>query len=65
MDRTTVVTDMYQGYLDAHDLVTVPGVAKLGPDALIGPDAKVLDVLSRLPAGVYQRGLIAGGRRRR
>lgn len=33
--------------------------------ALIGPDAKVFDVVSRLPAGVYQRLLIMDGRRRR
>ena len=32
---------------------------------LIGPDAKVIDVLAKLPAGVYQRILIAGGRRRK
>jgi short-subunit dehydrogenase len=32
--------------------------------ALIGPDAKVFDLISRLPAGVYQRLLIADGRRR-
>lgn len=32
--------------------------------ALIGPDAKVFDLVSRLPAGVYQRLLIADGRRR-
>jgi len=32
---------------------------------LVGPDAKVIDVLSKLPAGVYQRILIAGGRRRK
>ena len=31
--------------------------------ALIGPDAKVFDLASRLPAGVYQRLLIADGRR--
>lgn len=31
--------------------------------ALIGPDAKVFDLVSRLPAGVYQRFLIAGSRR--
>ena len=31
--------------------------------ALIGPDAKVFDVMSRLPAGVYQRILITTGRR--
>ena len=33
--------------------------------ALIGPDAKVLDLLSRLPAGVYQKAIVRGARRRR
>lgn len=33
--------------------------------ALIGPDAVVLDLLSRLPAGLYQRVLVAGAKRRR
>ncbi|MEY2453147.1 MAG: hypothetical protein QOD92_2721 [Acidimicrobiaceae bacterium] len=33
--------------------------------ALIGPDAKVIDVISRLPAGVYQRVLVRGAKRRR
>jgi butyryl-CoA dehydrogenase len=32
--------------------------------ALIGPDAKVLDAISRLPAAVVQRFLVFGGRRR-
>ncbi len=32
--------------------------------ALIGPDAKVFDLVSRLPAGLYQRALVADGRRR-
>lgn len=32
--------------------------------ALIGPDAKVFDLVSRLPAGLYQRLLIIDGRRR-
>ena len=32
--------------------------------ALIGPDAKVIDVISRLPAGLYQRVLVQGARRR-
>ena len=32
---------------------------------LVGPDAKVVDLLSRLPAGVYQRLLVFGGRMRR
>src|SRR5580698_625195 len=31
--------------------------------ALIGPDAKMFDLLSRLPAGVYQRVLVAGAAR--
>jgi butyryl-CoA dehydrogenase len=33
--------------------------------ALIGPDAKVFDLVSRLPAGVYQRVLVSGAKRRR
>jgi len=32
--------------------------------ALIGPDAMVFDLASRLPAGLYQRALAAGARRR-
>ncbi|MBK6855837.1 MAG: SDR family NAD(P)-dependent oxidoreductase [Microthrixaceae bacterium] len=32
--------------------------------ALIGPDAKVIDVISRLPVGLYQRVLVQGARRR-
>ena len=31
--------------------------------ALIGPDAKLIDLLSRLPAGVYQRALVRGAKR--
>jgi len=31
--------------------------------ALIGPDAKVLDLLARLPASVYQGALVKGGKR--
>ncbi len=30
--------------------------------ALIGPDAKVIDLISRLPAGLYQRALVVGAR---
>lgn len=30
--------------------------------ALIGPDAKVIDLVSRLPGGLYQRGLVRGAR---
>ena len=33
--------------------------------ALIGPDAKVIDLVSRLPTGLYQRVLVAGAKRRR
>lgn len=33
--------------------------------ALIGPDAKVLDLISRLPAGIYQKAIVRGARRRR
>jgi butyryl-CoA dehydrogenase len=33
--------------------------------ALIGPDAKVIDIISRLPAGLYQRVLVRGASRRR
>jgi butyryl-CoA dehydrogenase len=33
--------------------------------ALIGPDAKVIDLISRLPAGLYQRVLVRGATRRR
>jgi NAD(P)-dependent dehydrogenase (short-subunit alcohol dehydrogenase family) len=32
--------------------------------ALIGPDAKVIDLLSRLPGSLYQSALVRGGRRR-
>jgi short-subunit dehydrogenase len=33
--------------------------------ALIGPDAKAIDLISRLPAGLYQRVLARGAQRRR
>jgi len=33
--------------------------------ALIGPDAKLIDLASRLPAGLYQRALVFGAKRRR
>ena len=32
---------------------------------LVGPDAKVLDLLSRLPSGLYQKVLVTGARRQR
>ena len=31
----------------------------------IGPDAKAIDLLARLPAGLYQRALVFGANRRR
>lgn len=33
--------------------------------ALIGPDAKAIDLVSRLPAGLYQRAVVRAARRRR
>ena len=39
-------------------------VARNRRRALIGPDAKVFDLVSRLPAGFYQRVLAAGAKRR-
>ncbi len=33
--------------------------------ALIGPDAKALDLIARLPGGVLHKALVAGGRRQR
>jgi butyryl-CoA dehydrogenase len=33
--------------------------------ALVGPDAKAIDLVSRLPAGIYQRVMVAGARRQR
>jgi short-subunit dehydrogenase len=33
--------------------------------ALIGPDAKFIDLISRLPAGLYQRVMVRGAKRRR
>jgi butyryl-CoA dehydrogenase len=32
--------------------------------ALIGPDAKLIDLVSRLPVGLYQRAVVTGARRR-
>jgi butyryl-CoA dehydrogenase len=39
-------------------------VARNKRRALIGPDAKAIDLIARLPAGVTQRVLVAGARRR-
>lgn len=35
------------------------------PRALIGPDAKLIDLIARLPAGLYRRLVVTGARRRR
>jgi butyryl-CoA dehydrogenase len=40
------------------------GVQRNRRRILVGPDAKFLDVVSRLPAGLYQRVLVVGARRR-
>ena len=40
-------------------------VAKDKRRALIGPDAKALDLLARLPGGLLHKALVAGGRRQR
>jgi hypothetical protein len=31
---------------------------------LVGPDARFVDLVARLPAGLYQRALVAGARLR-
>ncbi len=41
------------------------GVERNRRRALIGPDAKVIDLVSRLPAGLYQRATVFGARQRR
>jgi len=43
----------------------VAAVEKDKRRALIGPDAKVLDLVSRLPAGVVQKVIVRGARRQR
>lgn len=43
--------------------VIVEGVRQNRRRVLVGPDAKAIDLFSRLPAGVTQRALIAAGRR--
>lgn len=43
----------------------VEGVLRNRRRVLIGPDAKVIDLLARLPAGAYQRMLVGAGRMRR
>jgi NAD(P)-dependent dehydrogenase (short-subunit alcohol dehydrogenase family) len=40
------------------------GVARDRRRVLVGPDATAIDLISRLPAGLYQRALLAGARRR-
>ena len=46
---------------EAH--VTNVAVRKDKRRALIGPDAKVIDLVSRLPAALYQKALIRGVRK--
>jgi butyryl-CoA dehydrogenase len=41
------------------------GVERNKRRVLVGPDAKVIDLVARLPAGLYQRVLASGARRRR
>jgi len=43
----------------------VNGVQRNRRRILVGPDAKALDLVSRLPAGLYQRVLVAGAKRQR
>jgi hypothetical protein len=38
------------------------GVAHDRGRVVIGPDAKIIDLLARLPNGLYQRAVILGGR---
>jgi cation diffusion facilitator CzcD-associated flavoprotein CzcO/NAD(P)-dependent dehydrogenase (short-subunit alcohol dehydrogenase family) len=45
--------------------VILDGVERDKRRVLIGVDARLFDVLSRLPAGVYQRAIVAGARARR
>ena len=47
----------------AHQILTA--VERNRRRCLVGPDAKAIDLLSRLPAGVYQRVLVFGARRAR
>jgi butyryl-CoA dehydrogenase len=46
----------------AHQILAA--VEKNKRRALIGPDAKAIDLISRLPAGLYQRVVVLGARRR-
>ena len=50
---------------DKAALLILDAVERDKRRALIGPDAKALDLLARLPAGVYQRALVKGARSRR
>jgi len=47
----------------ARQIITA--VEKNKRRALIGHDAKAIDLLSRLPSSWYQQALVAGARRRR
>ena len=60
-----------RGFMDrrARDLVAerqiLTAVERNRRRALIGPDAKVFDLVSRLPAGLYQRAIVRGSKLRR
>jgi short-subunit dehydrogenase len=41
------------------------GVEQNRRHVLIGPDARAIDLISRLPAGLYQQAVVRGARRRR
>jgi hypothetical protein len=41
------------------------GVARNRRRVLVGADARAIDLITRLPAGVHQRALVAAGRRSR
>jgi len=74
-DSVSALADSPQGARDGFDrlALTTPekaarqilaAVEKNKRRALIGPDAKVFDLVSRLPAGLYQGMLVRGARRR-
>ena len=76
MDPSAALLSGDDSGVDAFDKVAVTSPAKAARQilaavqkdkrrALVGPDAKVIDLIARLPASWYQRALVAGTRRRR
>ncbi|HUC37935.1 MAG TPA: SDR family NAD(P)-dependent oxidoreductase [Acidimicrobiales bacterium] len=57
-DRTAMTTP------DSAARQILAAVARNRRRVLVGPDAKLLDLVSRLPAGLYQRVVVAGARLR-